>query len=424
MQCRGAPVVNTDLVDSTHQIPDALLWVTPLELLALNQLSHAIALPDAVTSSGDDLESLLIELSRARGQDEVISAVRSVARRLIGADGVTFVLRDGEFCHYVAEDAISPLWKGQRFPASTCISGWAMINRKTVVIEDIFADDRIPHAAYRPTFVRSLAMVPVRPEDPVAAIGAYWARRHEPPPNAVAALERIANGAAIALANVALIRELQSAREDAERSKDAIILAMGSLAEVRDNETGNHIFRTQHYVLALAEAARHLHPRELTDEAIRLVFKSAPLHDISKVGVPDRILLKPGPLTEKETAIMRTHPEMGRRAIEAARKHLGDSLFLRIAHDVTYTHHERWDGTGYPQGLAGEAIPLVGRLMAIADVYDALVSPRVYKQPIPHARAVATIVEGRGTHFDPALVDVFLTIADAFDAIHGRFVDA
>ena len=371
----------------------------------------------------DDLESLLLRLSMTRGEDEVIGAVRDTARRLIGADGVTFVLRDGDRCRYVDEDAISPLWKGQSFPAETCISGWAMANRQTVVIEDIYADDRIPHAAYRPTFVRSLAMVPVRPEDPVAAIGAYWSVRVVPPPAAIATMERIANGAAIALANVALYNELRAAREDAERAKDAIVLAMGSLAEVRDKETGNHIFRTQHYVRALAEAAKPRFPETLTDETIGILFKSAPLHDIGKVGIPDKILLKPGKLNAKEMAIMRTHPEMGRRAIMAARRHLGDSLFLEIAEDIAYTHHERWDGTGYPQQLAGDAIPLVGRLMAIADVYDALVSRRVYKLPVPHDDAVAAILAERGRHFDPALVDVFATVADTFHEIHRRFQD-
>jgi hypothetical protein len=377
-----------------------------------------------VVDRDDDLESLLLRLSMARGQDEVIGAVRDSARRLIGADGVTFVLRDGDNVRYVDEDAISPLWKGQSFPAETCISGWAIANRQTVTIEDIYADDRIPHAAYRPTFVRSLAMVPVRPEDPVAAIGAYWSTRVVPPPKAVAMLERIANGAAIALTNVALYAELRAAREDAERAKDAIVLAMGSLAEVRDNETGNHIFRTQHYVRALAEAAQSRFPDALSDETINIIFKSAPLHDIGKVGIPDKILLKPGKLNAREMAIMRTHPEMGRRAIEAARRHLGHSRFLEIAEDIAYSHHERWDGTGYPQQLAGEAIPLVGRLMAIADVYDALVSRRVYKLPIPHADAVAAILAERGRQFDPVLVDVFAGVADAFDAIHRRFQDA
>ncbi|MDR3476283.1 MAG: HD domain-containing protein [Devosia sp.] len=372
---------------------------------------------------GRPVDDLILQLSMARGLPEIMGAVRTKARALIGADGITFVLRDGDKCFYADEDAITPLWKGQRFPAKTCISGWAMMHREVVVIEDIYADDRIPHAAYRPTFVRSLAMVPVRIEDPVAAIGAYWARRHVPGTDELTTLQRIANGAAVAMTNVALMKALVSAQEEAVRAKDAIIFAMASLAEVRDNETGNHIYRTQHYVRALAEAAKPHFPNELDDHVVELVFKSAPLHDIGKVGIPDRILLKPGKLDADECAIMRTHAELGRRAIEAAEKRLGTNSFLTLAKEIAHTHHEKWDGTGYPRGLAGATIPLAGRLMAIADVYDALVSRRVYKEAMPHRDAVALMGAERGRHFDPVLLDVFLSIAAEFDRIHHQFID-
>ncbi len=369
------------------------------------------------------VDELVLALSMTRGIDEIMSIVRSRVRALVGADGITFVLRDGDQCFYAEEDAITPLWKGQRFPAETCISGWAMMNRAVVTIEDIYADDRIPHAAYRPTFVRSLAMVPVRLDDPVAAIGAYWARRHLPSAADVAILQRVANSAAVAMTNVALIAELIRAKEDAVRAKDAIIFAMASLAEVRDNETGNHIHRTQHYVRHLAEAVRPYFPAELDERSIELLFKCAPLHDVGKIGIPDRILLKPGKLDADEYAVMQTHAEKGRLAIEAAEKKLGPSEFLKLAREIAWTHHERWDGKGYPRGISGTEIPLAGRLMAIADVYDALVSKRCYKQPIAHDEAVGIIAAERGKQFDPALVDIFLTVAPAFDAIHREFVD-
>jgi len=372
---------------------------------------------------GDALEDLVLQLSMARGLPEIMKIVRANVRGLVDADGITFVLRDGDKCFYADEDAISPLWKGQRFPAETCISGWAMKHREVVVIPDIYGDNRIHHAFYRPTFVKSLAIIPVRMEDPVAAIGAYWSRETKPTALQIATLKRIANSAAVAMVNVSLIESLVKAREEAERAKDAIIFAMASLAEVRDNETGNHIYRTQHYVRALAQAAQATFPRELDEEIINILFKSAPLHDIGKIGVPDKILLKPGKLDPEEYAVMQNHAELGRRAIEAAEKRLGASTFLAVAKEIAHTHHEKWDGTGYPQKLAGNAIPLSGRLMAIADVYDALVSDRIYKVAMPHAEAVALIASESGKHFDPTLAEIFASIEGTFEDIHRQFGD-
>jgi putative two-component system response regulator len=220
--------------------------------------------------------------------------------------------------------------------------------------------------------------------------------------------------------------------EIAERTKmlqaiqDVTILTMASLAETRDNETGNHIRRTQFYVLELAKFLQ-FHPRfasQLSDENIDLMFKSAPLHDIGKVGIPDRILLKPDRLSEEEFAIMKTHTTLGRDAIIDAENRLGMSVgFLRYAKEIAYSHQEKWDGSGYPQGLKGEDIPISARLMAVADVYDALISKRVYKPALSHQEAVALIKQGRGTHFDPVVVDAFLQIEPVFVDIADRFRD-
>lgn len=171
------------------------------------------------TGEINDLPSLMLQLSLARGLDDIMEVVRVGARRLTGADGVTFVLRDGDKCFYADEEAISPLWKGQRFPAITCISGWAMMNRVPAVIEDIFEDSRIPHEAYRLTFVKSLIMVPVRTEDPVAAIGAYWATKRKATGSEVELMQTIANAAAVAMTNVALLHSLQQRAADAERAQ-------------------------------------------------------------------------------------------------------------------------------------------------------------------------------------------------------------
>jgi putative two-component system response regulator len=154
-----------------------------------------------------------------------------------------------------------------------------------------------------------------------------------------------------------------------------------------------------------------------------LLCKSAPLHDIGKVAVRDGILLKPAPLTEPEMAEMKRHTLYGRDAIMACEERLGTESFLRLAREIAYTHHERWDGTGYPQGLKAEQIPICGRLMALADVYDALISKRVYKAPVPHTQAVTTIAEGRAMHFDPDLVAAFLELREEFRSVALRFAD-
>lgn len=208
--------------------------------------------------------------------------------------------------------------------------------------------------------------------------------------------------------------------------QDVTILTMASLAETRDSDTGNHIRRTQYYVRALANRLK-THPRFgyfLSDQTIDMLFKSAPLHDIGKVGIPDRILLKPGRFTPEEFEIMKTHTTLGRAAIEQAEKQLGMQVdFLQHAKDIAYYHQEKWDGSGYPTGIGGEQIPISARLMAVADVYDALISRRVYKEGMPHEKASEIIVEGRGKHFDPDIVDAFLALQDEFKAIAARYAD-
>jgi putative two-component system response regulator len=208
--------------------------------------------------------------------------------------------------------------------------------------------------------------------------------------------------------------------------QDVTILAMASLAETRDTDTGNHIRRTQYYVRTLAKKLS-THPRFsalLTDNYIHMLFKSAPLHDIGKVGIADRILLKPGRFEPEEFEIMKTHTTLGRDAIEHAEKQLGMQVeFLSVAKEIALSHQEKWDGSGYPQGLAGESIPVSARLMAVADVYDALISRRVYKDGMPHEKAVIIIQEGKGTHFDPDIADAFVALQEEFREIAARFSD-
>lgn len=227
--------------------------------------------------------------------------------------------------------------------------------------------------------------------------------------------------------NTYLEQEVAKRTRELADIQDVTILAMASLAETRDNDTGNHIRRTQHYVKLLAAQLKH-HPRFshiLSDQAIDTLFKSAPLHDIGKVGIPDRILLKPGKFEPEEFEIMKTHCKLGRDAIIHAEDQLGLEVgFLKCAKEIAYSHQEKWDGSGYPEGLSGEAIPISARLMAVADVYDALISRRVYKEGMPHAKAVDIILEGRGSHFDPDVADAFVALADDFHAVALRFADS
>lgn len=219
--------------------------------------------------------------------------------------------------------------------------------------------------------------------------------------------------------------EIRERSQEISRTQDVAILCMASLAETRDNETGNHIQRTQHYVKLLSE---HLKDRPhfrdyLDDETVDLLYKSAPLHDIGKVGVPDRILLKPGALNEDEWEEMKKHARHGYEAMLRAEEKLGSTSFLRVAREITLTHHEKWDGSGYPDGLTGDAIPVAGRLMALADVYDALISKRVYKEAFTHEQAVTEILKARGTHFDPEVVDAFNALKGEFWRVAQEFSD-
>ncbi len=225
------------------------------------------------------------------------------------------------------------------------------------------------------------------------------------------------------------IRFLQADREVRERTRklaltqDAIIQSLASLAETRHHETGGHIQRTRHYIRALARQLQG-HPRfraHLDDTTVDLLFRLAPLHDIGKVGIRDRILLKPEQLTPDEYEEMKRHTLYGSETIRLAKALLGDDSFLRIADEIVLTHHERWDGLGYPRGLRGEEIPVPGRLMAVADAYDAAISSRNYKPAMPHDEAVRNLGEKRGTYFDPDVVTAFLEVQEEFRRIALRF---
>lgn len=254
--------------------------------------------------------------------------------------------------------------------------------------------------------------------------------------------------------NVFLEAEVDRRMHENQLIQDVSIRALAGLAETRDTETGNHIRRTQDYVEIVARHLRRHHrfEKHLHPTLIRMIVKSAPLHDIGKVGIPDHILLKPGRLSADEFTIMKTHSRIGADAIDVAMRgeltdqeyatleaHFGpgrsameqalDEIadiplsFLAVAKDIALYHHEKWDGSGYPEGLSGDDIPLAARIMALSDVFDALTSARVYKPPFSFERAVEMIREGSGHHFDPDVVEAFLANLGSFRKISERYAD-
>lgn len=220
--------------------------------------------------------------------------------------------------------------------------------------------------------------------------------------------------------NAALEAEVARRMAENDLTQQVSIRALAHLAETRDPETGKHLARTQGYMALLAELLK-AHPRfqdTLTPRCISLLTRSAPMHDIGKVGIPDHILNKPGKLTAPEWTIMQTHAKLGSDAIELAEQDIDKPLeFLTLAKEIAHWHHEKWDGTGYPDQLAGDAIPVSARLMAIADVFDALISARVYKPAFSFEVARELMAEQRGRHFDPDIADAFLGNLEDFVAI-------
>ena len=266
---------------------------------------------------------------------------------------------------------------------------------------------------------------PIKPAIVLARVRAHLELKH--------ARDRLANQ------NEWLEREVARRMSENLLVQDLSMRALACLAEARDTDTGHHILRTQAYVDILAHHLEH-HERfadALAGGRLNIVVKAAPLHDLGKVRIPDAILLKPGRLTPEEFEIMKTHAAIGAAAISQAMRDAmaaadeslaaqasGAFAFLEVAREIALSHHEKWDGSGYPAGLAGDTIPAAGRLMALADVFDALTCTRVYKKPMPIDQASQIITDGRGTHFDPDVVDAYLACRERFAEIATRFADS
>lgn len=238
-------------------------------------------------------------------------------------------------------------------------------------------------------------------------------------------LIRVQTQLALSQQKIALEQLIQERTKEIECTKDAIVYSMGEMAEARDHETGNHLLRTKEYVRVLAEqlATTDKYKTVLTNQMINAFQRAAPLHDIGKISVADSILQKNGPLSEEERKIMDCHPVYGKNTIEKSESKIGSTLFITIAKEIAYAHHEKWDGSGYPRGLKGELIPLSARLMALADVYDALVSKRCYKEAMSHEQSASYIIAASGTHFDPDIIDSFIAVKSSFQAIANHYKD-
>lgn len=225
--------------------------------------------------------------------------------------------------------------------------------------------------------------------------------------------------------NLNLENRIQEQVQRITSAQVAIIFAMAKLAESRDPETGEHLERMAEYGKLLCQklSAQSKYESIIDDKYINNIYAASPLHDIGKVGIPDHILTKPGKLTKEEFEIMKTHSKIGADTLRVVdEKHSGNDL-VHMGIEIAENHHEKWDGSGYPNGLSGDNIPLAGRILALGDVYDALTSKRVYKEAFSHAKSREIILEGRGTHFDPDVVDAFISVENEFLTIKNHFVD-
>jgi putative two-component system response regulator len=218
---------------------------------------------------------------------------------------------------------------------------------------------------------------------------------------------------------------VQDRTRQLERTQQVAVFSLAKLAESRDNETGDHLDRIREYAreLALSLLERGIYKEAVDPFFVRELYQSSPLHDIGKVGVPDQILLKPGKLTFQEFESMKHHTLIGGDTLRAADLEAGQNSFLAMGRDIAYYHHEKWEGSGYPFGLSGDEIPLAARIVAVADVYDALSSKRPYKEPFSHEKSMNIILEGRGKHFDPRVVDAFAARCDRFVEIRDSYAN-
>lgn len=386
------------------------------ELRLLNQeLEHRVA---ARTATIRRLHQFVSSLNALDSLDEIGELVVSTTVEMLQSRRVSLMLPDasGEYLRIAAARGMDPeIIRRARIPIGSSIAGRVFASSTSIVVNDASElaqhPDRYDSAQFASV---PLALVSVAaPGGPVGVLNVCEPlERAVYDPERLASLRAIAEAAAIAISN-------QLHRQERDHARDTIILTLARLTEHRDFETGAHLERVQVYCRLLAEALAETpkHAPVVTKTFIDSLVRSAPLHDIGKVGVPDRILLKPGKLSPEEFAEMTQHSEIGCATLREAGLQGRRHPFLQMAVEVARHHHEKFDGTGYPDGLAGEAIPLSARIVALADVYDALTSKRIYKPAIPHEQAATIIRQESGTHFDPDVVEAFVRRSEEFGRI-------
>lgn len=394
---------------------------------------HELTLRDLVASNevrGEQARVLgiLLDVSQrlvdAQDVPAVIRHIVAATARLTGCRRISVMLPDAQGQHLVIAGGIGlseELRRTVRVPVGGAIAG-KVFATGTAIVVNARGDERLTSPEYDSRFFVSVPLLSralVASEHVVGVLNITEREGGQPfLPRELGHIETICNMAAAAIHGI-------QARDARDAARDSIVTALATLVEYRDGTTGRHLDRVTGYSVLLADAMREVERfrREITDTFVSDLRRAVPLHDIGKVAIPDQILGKRGRLGADEMNVMQRHTRIGERVIRATEESVPGAHFLRLAADIARSHHERFDGTGYPEGLAGDAIPLAARIVALADVYDALTSKRPYKEAYPHEKAAAIIEEGRGTQFDPDVVDAFLRRQAEFRKLAARLAD-
>lgn len=346
-------------------------------------------------STAKRLLTVVQSLSTARDLVTIMDIVRHAVRDLTGSDGATFVLRDDDHCWYAEEDAISPLWKGRRFPINVCISGWVMLNREPAIIADIYEDSRIPIDAYRETFVKSLVTVPIKTTNPIGAIGCYWKDRHITSYDEINILQILADTAAISMDNINYQNNIAAQALQLEKAMDDTLLAIAKMVEQKDLYTSGHQQRVANIGRAIGEEIG------LEKACCDMIYRAGVVHDIGKIGIPSELLSKPAELSAEEFNLIKTHSEAGYQILKNI------NLLIPIA-NIILQHHERLDGSGYPMGIGGDEILFEAQILSVADVFESMTSHRPYRPALGREAALEELITKKGKLYSPTIVDALV----------------